>query len=454
MKHSKQIVISGAGEVGSFAAQLLSENGHTVTVIDENAECLERLSQVVEARMVLGSSCHAHVLDDAKVQECDVMIAATSLDEINLLSGALGKQLGANKVISRIHNRNYRANRLFNYAKGLGIDHLIYPEELTARSICSHINDPGVMAIQSLARNQVELHQYRIDHTSRVLDLPLKHINLPEGLRIVKVRRDGDLIMPDAQTVLQNNDIVTMIGPRDRYSQIKGIFSKEKGTGKEIAIAGGSSTAEWVIAHLQNQDVSIRLFEQNLERANELAAKYPKVTVLAADTLDIHTFESEHLERCSALLSLSDNQERNILIALQSKKLGVESTFAIIHNSTYLSALEEVGIDYCYSPRMEAAKELLKLMDDAPIKTITTLGDASLHVYELTAQAGSAIGFKLEDVIFPNHSFIAAIQRDNTVFSPKAADCVFEGDFIIVIGPEGIEPTLMDLYGKDPSKRR
>ena len=397
--------------------------------------------------MVWGSACHAQVLMEANVPNCDVMIAATSLDEINLLSGALGKQLGADKVISRIHNRNYRTSGRFNYAKGLGIDHLIYPEELTARSICSHINDPGVMAIQSFARDQIELHQYKIDHKSKVANIPLKNIKLPEGLRIIKMRRDGELIIPSADTEMKHGDIVTMIGPSEKYGQIKGIFSSEKRKSKEIAIAGGSSTAEWVIAHLKNQDISIRLFEQNIERAEELAAHYSRVTVLAADTLDVHTFESEHLERCSALLSLSDNQERNILVALQSKKLGVESTFAVIHNSTYLSALEEVGIDYCYSPRQEAAKELLRLMDDSPIKTITTLGDGSFNVYEMTALSGSALGFKLEDIKFPRHTFIAAIQRSNLVFSPRATDCVFKDDILIIIGPEDIQDTLTDLYG-------
>ena len=442
-------MISGAGEVGSFAAQLLSENGHNVTVIDENSDCLERLSQIVEARMVLGSSCHAHVLSDANIKSCDVMIAATSLDEINLLSGALGKQLGARKVISRIHNRNYRSSKLFDYAKGLGIDHLIYPEELTSRSICSHINDPGVMAIQSFARDQIELHQYRIDHNSKVINLPLKRVKLPIGIRIIKLRRDGDLVIPNADTVLAPNDIVTMIGPREKYRQIKGIFSKEKRKGKEIAIAGGSSTSEWVIAHLRSQDVSIRLFERNLERANELAEKYPNITVIAADTLDLHTFESEHLERCSDLLALSDNQERNILVALQAKKLGVESTFAVIHNSTYLSALEEVGIDFCYSPRMEAAKELLRLMDDSPIKTITTLGDGAFHVYELTAKHGSAVDSPLHNINFPENTFIAAIQRRQLVFSPEASDAVKTDDIIIVIGPEGIEKDLLMLYGSE-----
>lgn len=445
---SKNIVITGAGEVGSFAAQLLSENGHGVTVIDESAECLEKLSQVVEARMVLGSACHAHVLKEAQVHKCDVMIAATSLDEINLLSGSLGRQLGARKVISRIHNRNYRPSQTFDYAKGFGIDHLIYPEELTARSICSHINDPGVMAIQSFARDQIELHQYRIDHNSKVLNLPLKRVKLPVGLRIIKVKREGELIIPGADTCLAPGDIVTMIGPSEKYRSIKGIFTKEKRKGREIAIAGGSSTAEWVIAHLRGQDSHIRLFEQNIDRAEELAAKYPKVTVLAADSLDIHTFESEHLERCTQLLALSDNQERNILVALQSKKLGVESTFAIIHNSTYLSALEEVGIDYCYSPRMEAAKELLRLMDDSPIKTITTLGDSGFHVYELTAKNGNAIGKSLNSVTFPAQTFIAAIQREHNVFTPEAHDIVSSRDVLIVIGPEEIEKDLLDLYGR------
>lgn len=446
MKQSKRIVISGAGEVGSFAAQLLAENGHSVTIIDENAQCLDRLSQVVEARMVQGSSCHANVLNEAQVKDADVLIAATSLDEINLLTGSLGKQLGANKVISRIHNRNYGSSSQFDYARGLGIDHLIYPEELTARSICSRINDPGVMAIQSFAKDQIELHQYRIDHNSKVLGLSLRHIRLPKGIRIVKLRRDGEIVIPNAETKLMANDIVTTIGPRDKYTQVKGFFSQERRKSKEIAISGGSSTAEWVLALLKNQDVSIRLFEPNFERANELAASYPKVTVLAADTLDIHTFESEHLERCSALLSLSDNQERNILIALQSKKLGVESTFAIIHNSTYLSALEEVGIDYCYSPRMEAAKELLRLMDDSPIKTVTSLGDGSFLIYEMTATKGSGISVPLREIKFPEHTFVTAIQREQKVFTPEADDYVSPGDTVIVIGPDSIERSLKRLY--------
>ena len=207
--------------------QLLSENGHSVTVIDENAECLERLGQVVEAKMVLGSACHAQTLMEADVPSCDVMIAATSLDEINLLSGALCKQLGANKVISRIHNRNYRTSMRFDYAKGLGIDHLIYPEELTARSICSHINDPGVMAIQSFARDQIELHQYRIELKSKVANIPLKNIKLPEGLRIIKVRREGELIILRKHRN-EAGDIVTMIGPREICSNKRHILQWKK----------------------------------------------------------------------------------------------------------------------------------------------------------------------------------------------------------------------------------
>lgn len=447
MSHSKKIVISGGGEVGGFAAQLLSENGHGVTIIDESQEVLERLDQSFEAKMVVGSACHANILKEAQVDSCDVMIAATSLDEINILSGALGKRMGAKKVISRIHHRIYQNSHYFNYETGFGIDHLIYPEELTARSICSHLNDPGVMAIQSFAKDAIELHQYKVDHHCRLVDIPLKEVKLPPGIRIIKIKRDDQAIIPGAHSELKPRDIVTLIGPSEQFSEVKGFFVKEKRKTKEIVIVGGSATAEWVIAHLRSQDVSIRLFELDLDKANELAIRYPKVTVLNADALEPHTFDAEHLDRATALLAVSDSQERNILVGLQAKKLGVRSTYAVIHNSSYLSALEEVGIDYCYSPRMEAAKELLRLMDDSPIKNVTNLGDGQINVYELTARLqGAAIGQKLIDVKFPSMSFIAAIQRGKKVFSPRADDTVEADDTLIIIGPADIESTLLKLY--------
>ena len=447
MKHSKKIVISGGGEVGSYAAQLLSENGHSVTIIDESEEVLERLDQSFEAKMVAGSACHANVLKEAQVDSCDVMIAATSLDEINILSGALGKRMGAKKVISRIHHRIYQNANYFNYETGFGIDHLIYPEELTARAICSHLNDPGVMAIQSFAKEAIELHQYHVDHHCKLIHLPLREVTLPAGIRIIKILRQSQAIIPGANSELLPGDIVTLIGPSEQFSQVKGFFVKDKKKTKEIVIVGGSPTAEWVIAHLKGQDVSIRLFELNLDVANELAARYPRITVLHADALDSHTFDSEHLERAQALLALSDVQERNILVGLQAKKLGVQTTYAVIHNSSYLSALEEVGINFCYSPRMEAAKELLRLMDDSPIKNVTSLGDGQVNIYELTARMhGAAIGQRLIDVKFPSMSFIAAIQRGKEVFSPGANDTVEPDDTLIIIGPKDIESTLLKLY--------
>ena len=123
----KKIIISGAGEVGSFTAELLSENGHQVTIIDIKEEKLARLDQRVEARLVKGSSCQWQTLKKAGINDCDVVVAATNMDEINLLTGSIAKKMGVPNVISRIHDSHYDTSEQFDYAKSLDIDHLIFP---------------------------------------------------------------------------------------------------------------------------------------------------------------------------------------------------------------------------------------------------------------------------------------------------------------------------------------
>ena len=443
----KNIIISGAGEVGRYTAEVLQKRGHSITVIDTSFQALKRLDNVLDARLLQGSACHGDVLEDAGVQDCDVFIAATNLDEINFLTAAIAKKMGADKVIARIHHKTFHRNDNVNYGEVFGIDSLICPEELTARAICAKLHDPGVAAVQRFAGEEIELHQFIVRHDSSAFHKPLKDLKLPPGTRIIIIRRGEQFVVPDKETVLARGDIVTMVGPTKGYGDVKKMFEPHKKEHYEIVISGASATAEWILNEIDRRLYSIRLFEGNLERAEDFATRYPEITVLNADPNESHVFEAEYLSEVSGFISAGDSEEFNILGSLQAKKNGVGTTFAVIHNSSHLSSLDGIGIDYPFSPRMEGAKELLRLIDDSSIKILASLEKGHVYVYELQVAKGAAgAGKSLHEINFPRATIVAAIQREKKVIAPTPADVIEEGDQLIIMGPETMEKTLRKLF--------
>ena len=443
----KNILISGSGEVGRYAAEVLQGLGHSITVIDNNMNALKRLENVVEARLVHGSACHSDVLREARISEADVLIAATSLDEVNLLTAAIGKKMGATKTIARVHHRSFIRSKGVAYAEAFDIDSLICPEELTSQSIVAKLHDPGVAAVQRFAGNEIELHQFTIRSDSEVFHRKLEDLALPSGVRIIIIRRGNSTIVPDAQTVLTRADVITILIPAKFLTRVKDMFHSERPQNLEVAISGATDISEWLLSELEDDRFSIRLFEPDLEIAEQVASRHPDITVLNSDPVDDHIFAAEHLDEVGSFIACCQSEEHNIMSALQAKKKGVHNTFAIIHNSSYLSSLEGIGIDYPFSPRIEGAKEILRLIDDSPVKVISSIDKSNILVYELKVEKGAqGAGLSLREINFPRATIIGAIERGSQVIAPSPSDVVEEGDTLVVIGPDNMEKTLKKMF--------
>lgn len=446
----KNVVIGGAGEVGRYTAEVLYRQGHAITVIDTKPHALKKIENVIEARLLHGSSCDADILKEADIEKCDVYIAATSLDEINLVSGAVGRRLGAAKVIARVHERTFFENRYLNYSDAFACDHLICPEELTSKAIGARLYDPDVVAVQRFADDKIELHQFVVKPGTSAFHKPLAKIPFPPGVRLIIVKRDRTSIIPDASTVLARDDLVTVVMPTEVKDEVRDMFNYQHSQRQKIALAGATPMAEWILSKVDMDRFSIRLFEPDLSRAEIIASRYPNITVLNSDPVEAYVFESEHLEEVSAFIACGFNEEHNILGALQAKAKGAQSTFAIIHNSTYLSSLGGIGIDHPFSPRIEAAKELLRLIDDEPIKVLGKIETGDVNIYELTVGSNAAgVGKSLKEIAFPRATIIAAIKRGHQVMAPSPQDIVHGGDTLIVIGPESMKKTIKKIFIKE-----
>ena len=443
-----KIIICGSGQVGSHAAQVLTAAGHAITVIDMRPGRIHAIEDTMDVGTLLGNCANADVLREAGAATADLLIAATSSDEINLLAASVAKGIGTSKVIARVHHSAYFDHRGLDYCQHLGIDQMICPDYATAQAIGSVLRNPGALAIESFARNQIEMQEFHVAERAPAVGQTLAEVDLPPGTRLAIVTRSHDAFIPDATTMIEANDAVVLVGNADVFERGKKQFEQTEAGRRRIVLMGGAATAVWLCRTLRGAHASIRLFEEDRERAEELAAKLEWVTVLQGDPTDRSLFEEEHLEQADAFVGLlDDDDEQNILRCAWAKSMGVSTAVAVVQNPNYLRLLKPIGIDFAVTPRMLAAREILGAIDDSPLQSVATLAEGIINVYRAVVREGApVIGKPLAEIKLSPNWIIAAVQRQNDVRVPLPDDSLDAGDVVLVIGRHGMEEKLTQLF--------
>jgi len=441
-----RIIICGAGEVGSHAADVLAAAGHDITVIDLNADRLRDISDRMDVGTLNGNGAQADTLLEAGADRADLLVAATSSDESNLLCASIGKGLGVQRTVARVHRPAYFEQRGLDYQKHFGIDHVICPEYVTAVAIARTMRNPTAPAIEHFARGKIDMQELTVSPGAAVLGKTLAELRLPAGARVAAIQRDKKSFIPKADTVPAVGDRLVLVGNSDVFEQARKRFEVASVERKQVIIVGGQSMAIWLAQSLNDRHWSIRLFEQDRALAESLAAQLDWVTVLNADPTDQAVSFEEKVGLADVFVALRDDDEDNIIAGVLAKSLGVPQVIAVVQRSSYLDLLSHVGVDYPFSPRVVAAKEIESLLDDSPIRTLATLADGSIEAYRIRASAKSPVlGQALRDLQQTPDWVIAAIRRGGDVWVPAADDAFQERDVILVIGAKGLEKDLKKI---------
>ena len=442
------IVICGAGQVGSHAAEVLGAAGHNITVIDIDAERLEKIEDTMDVRTLCGSCSTASVLAEAGAGKADLVLAATAVDEINLLSASIAKGVGAAKSIARVHHSAFFDNRGMDYCAHFGIDRLICPEYSTAQAIARTLRNPGAMAVENFARGRIEMEEFTVHPEAPGLGKPLLELALPRGTRLAAIKRGAEVSIPDGRSVVQPGDVVILVGNPSAFQQARKLFYDERQRQRlrRLVIMGGPSMAVWLCRALRDRNFAIRVFEVRKPRAQELAEKLPWVTVIQGDPTDPEVFEEEHIADADVFVALVDDDEHNILGCTWAKSMGVKQAMAVVQRTTYFHLLKHVAIDQAFSPRMVAAKEIGQTISEGPLRQMASLAEGVIDVYwvRVGAQA-KLLGKPLREIKLTPDWVLAAIQRGEDVYVPGAEDTLEPGDTVLMIGKHGLESKLKKL---------
>lgn len=418
--------------------------GHALTLIDHRAERLEAMEQSLDARLLVGNCANADVLREAGTTQADLLVAATGSDEINLLTASLAKGLGADKTVARVHHSAYFDQRGLDYQHHLNIDQIICPEFTTAQAIAAMLRNPGALAIENFGRGRIEMAEMAVTDEAPAVGRSLVELDLPRGVRLAGIDRGGEASIPNAATVIAPGDAVILVGNADVMPRARKLFGAQSPSRQRVVIMGGSAMAVWLSRALHDRAFSIRLFETDRHRAEELSGKLEWVTIIRDDPTEQVVFEEEHLGEADVFIALGgDDDAKNIITCACAKSMGVKQSIVVVQSPVYMHLLRPIGIDAAFIPRILAAREIVGVLQTGALLSMASLAHGVINVYRLVVPTGvRGLGKPLRELGLSPNWIVAAVQRGNEVTVPGADDHLEAGDTALVIGVSGTEDCL------------
>ena len=434
-----KIIIAGAGDVGFFLCQVLSEDGHAVTMIEEQDAIADEAESSLDARVIRGNGASARCLEKAGVSSCDFFIAMTAHDQLNIVACSIARKLGAKYTIARVHDLIFSDNKRVNFQEYFHIDTLINPEALTAIELAKHVRNPERMAVEDFARGQIELQEIVTSPSAKALGKPLKEIRLPSSLKIGYLVRGETLAVPTADTVLEAGDKITVIGTPELLLANRKLFTNEDSSSTiRVVLNGATEIAISVIRRLSNYRFKIRVIEPDLKKCKDIAEAFPNVTVINGSATSLRLLEEEQIGSADYFISCTKDDEENVMTCLQAKKLGVKYVELVINKPDYEQVLQNISgfldIRAAVSPRKVTVNEIKKYITNKDFIAIGELKGGTVEFIEFKIPENSpCLSKKLRDLKLPPACIVAAIVDELKAKVPNADDEIKAGDRIIVI---------------------
>lgn len=430
-----EIVIAGAGAVGTYLARMLSTQEHNIILMDSEEEKISEIESQLEILTVVGSCTSVSDLMEAKVNKADLYIAVTQIEEINITSSILAKKLGAKKTFARIDNNEYLEENNRLHWETMGVDYMIYPEKLAAQEVIQSLKLTGTRQLHEFSDGKLILYGIKLWKNAQMLDMTMeeatKTFNI-QNSRVVAIKRDNQTIIPKGKNCFRYGDLIFVISTPDSITPILELCGKKKYEIKNIAILGGSRIAKRAAMELEKQ-FNVKLFEIDREKCNKLTDILDDTLVIHGDGTDLALLKEEDIESTDAFISLTGNSETNILACLLAKKFGVKKSVAEVENIDYIDLASNLGIGTLVNKKLVAASHIYHHTMDSEVQHFKCLTASDAEVFELVAQKGSKITKKaLKDTSFPEGATIGGIIREDEVYIANGNSHIQAGDKVVV----------------------
>ena len=441
------IIICGAGRVGFTIAKLLSEQGHSITVIDQSSEDIQKVNDSLDVKAIVGKGTYPSILEKANAIETDMIIAVTRNDEINMLICQIAYSIfNVQKKIARIRSQDYlnpKFTRVYN-KENLPIDVIISPEIEIAKSIQRKLEAPGALDSVPFADNKIRLLEILIKDNCKLIgfklnELTKKHPHLDAN--IIAIIRNDKFFIPKKTDQIDCDDKIYVIINSSQMAETLKTFSHDEKISKKILIIGGGNIGFNLAKNLEESldTVRVKIIEKNKERAEYLASNLNNTIVINGDGLDEEALIEANLGEAETVLALTNDDEDNLMVSVLVEKFSKDQkngdnkrTMALINKPNYSLLQSSLKIDDLIDPRMNTVSSILKHVHKGTIENAYTISNAEYEVIEAEIiETSELINKELKNSNLPDEMRIGAVLRDNTVIIPRS-DFVFQKDDRVV----------------------
>ena len=444
------VVILGAGKIGSFVASTLAEEEHNVTLIDQESEALSRVERESDVARV-HAKVSAKLLEELFEQKPDLFLAATGNDETNLTFSALAKNIGFPKTVCRVQKREYLNHPRLDFRKIFSVDYFLAPEVLAAEDLCKLLLHAKDLAVEHFAHGAIQMRTIQIPDLWDKGGIPIAKLALPEELIAGLIRRkmaEGDsILIPSGEDHILPGDQLTVVGEAKVMHRLHEIFHSPQAEIRSVVIVGGTPVAVHLTHLLCQQKIAVRIIEKNETRCNELAEMLPQATIIHRDGRDVQLLKSERVQDADAFVSCTHFDEKNLMIAGLAKELGCPKSMAQITNGQITHLLEKMGVIPILSPRVNVANRILSILDEGTTLSVASLSCDAAKILEMkVAPTSKLIGTPLADLNLPKGLLFAVIESRGQVMVGRGNKILNPNDIVIAICNPVQIPKLQQLF--------
>lgn len=449
-----KIVIIGLGSIGKTILKNLSGEKHTLTIIDQDKNRIESLIEKYDVMGVVGNGASMDIQNEAGVAEAELVIALTRSDELNILACLVAKKVGAKNTIARVRNPDYR-KQIVDMKDDLGISMIVNPERQTADEIFNLVNLPSVTQIEHFAGGKVSLAEVVAEKGCSLIGETLISLGqkLSTKVLICAVQRGNEVIIPSGRFEIQGGDRIHFTSNAKMLGDFLSEVRLEKSPLKNVMIIGGGRISYYLADALARKKHAVKLIENDMRKAEELAEDLPQVTVVCGNGTQHDILIEEGIEAMDAFVALTDIDEENIIVSMFAKKMKVKKAITRVKSDDLHGMLDELGIENNVSPKQVVANIIISYIR----ALANTVGSNVLTLYRLVNNQVEALEFSakkqakfynkpLKDLKIKKNCLIACIIRQNEVIIPGGDSQIQLGDNVVVVTTHKNFDDLADVF--------
>ncbi|MDF1587165.1 Trk system potassium transporter TrkA [Marinimicrococcus flavescens] len=435
-----KVIIAGAGQVGFNIARYLAAGANDVTIIDQRPDLVQKIGDSLDIQAVVGFASHPSTLERAGAEDADMLIAVTHVDEVNMVACQIAHSLFTVPTrIARIRQQDYLEGRWQDLFRRdhIPIDVVISPEVEVAKAIALRLDVPGALAVVPFAEDRVRMVAVRATPDTPIIDTPLRQLTylFPDlHLVCVGISRNDSFFVPDGDDQILVDDEVYFVVDTAHIGRALPAFGREERISERVVIAGGGNIGLFLAGELERRHpgLSLKLVETNPQRAAFIADRLKRTVVLLGDARDSEILEEAGIATAESIVTVTNDDEVNIMTALLAKQHGCGRAMALVNNSAYDGLIRSIGIDVAINPRDTTISGILQHVRRGRIKAVHTIRNGVAEIFEAEAlETSPLVGKPLREVRTPG-LMVGAIVREGKVITPRGDTVVKARDRVVV----------------------